>query len=149
MARFLPLALTVGWLVALSVWDLKERRVPNRLVLFAYASLGLSLLVEWWVFHAGASLPLFLLAGAGLFAMGVVVQFLTPDGLGGGDIKVFGLMGFGMGALGFEGLILGEIAAGVYVTARWLFRHRPLRDPIPLVPFLAIGSLLVGVWNVR
>ena len=139
------MALTLAWLLALSVWDLRERRIPNRLVLWACGSLLASLLVEWLVFHQGAFLPLLLIAGAVLFVMGTVVQSMSPDGLGGGDVKVFSLMGLSMGILGFGGLFAREMATGFYVALRWLLLRRSLREPIPLIPFLAVGSLVVSV----
>lgn len=139
----LSFAVALAWLGIFTVTDLRTRRVPNSLVLWAYASEGVALLLESALSHSPDIAVSLGLAGLILFAVGVIVQATGKDGaLGGGDVKVFGLMGFGLGVYGFFGILLGMVVAGLFVGLRWALSKKPFRDPIPLVPFLACGSVL-------
>ena len=133
-------------LVALAVFavtDARSRRVPNRLMAGAYVAtalgVGLAAAVtgDWRQALARVVLALALLA------LGVLLWAGGPSRLGGGDVKVFGLMGLGLGLVGVLGLLLGDVLAGMFVGARALARGRSSwREPIPLVSFLAVGSFV-------
>ncbi|MCE9515077.1 MAG: A24 family peptidase, partial [Mycobacterium sp.] len=74
-------AAVLGWAVALSVVDLRERRLPNVLTLSGAA-----------VITAGAAVAgrgtAALLGGLALSALYLVVHLAAPSGLGAGDVKL-------------------------------------------------------------
>ena len=123
-------------LVTLSAIDVRERIVPNRIVLPAAAvTLVAHTLLEpsiAWVDGAlGASGFLFLAALA------------YPRGLGMGDVKLALLLGAMLGGTVAVALFLGFVAA--LVPSAVLFaRHgsKARKMAIPLVPFLALGSVI-------
>jgi leader peptidase (prepilin peptidase)/N-methyltransferase len=124
-------------LVVLSAIDLQHRIVPNRIVLPAavitlVAHTLLDPSVEWLLGAVGASGFLFLAALA------------YPKGLGLGDVKLALLLGAMLGASVSVALFLGFVAA--LVPSAVLFaRHGSAarKMAIPLVPFLALGSVVV------
>jgi leader peptidase (prepilin peptidase) / N-methyltransferase len=137
-ARAFISALFVVILVVLSVIDIEQRRIPNRIVLPATAVvLALQLAffpsqaVEWIVSTLGAGL-VFLLA------------YITyRAGLGLGDVKLALLLGAGLGKAVVLGLFLGMFAAGIgglVIIARRGLDAR--KETIPLGPFLALGAVL-------
>jgi leader peptidase (prepilin peptidase) / N-methyltransferase len=137
-ARAFVSALFVVILVVLSVIDIEQRRIPNRIVLPATAvilTLQLAFFpsqaVEWIVSTLGAGL-VFLLA------------YVTyRAGLGLGDVKLVLLLGAGLGKAVVLGLFLGMFAAGiggVVIIARRGLDAR--KETIPLGPFLAFGAII-------
>ena len=137
MAHELVIAFFAGVLIALSVIDVRTRRLPNRivlpsaaLVLTAQIAIAPDRALEWIVGAVGASA--FLLAAA----------LLNPRGLGMGDVKLALLLGAALGWAVAAALLIGLVAAGLagaLMIARngWAARKATL----PLGPFLAFGGL--------
>jgi leader peptidase (prepilin peptidase)/N-methyltransferase len=132
------LALLGAALAAVAVYDLAERRIPNRLVLPAAAGCAAITLA------AGAGLAL--LAGFVVVVALLAVSLARPRALGMGDVKlalliVSGLDGDALRALAF-GLVFAALAALALLArdgrAAW-------RASLPLAPFLATGALLAVV----
>jgi leader peptidase (prepilin peptidase)/N-methyltransferase len=127
----------VTTLVAVTLTDLEQRLIPNRILAFS-ALLGLAIAVIW----DPSSLPERAAAaiGAGGFLLAAALAY--PRGMGMGDVKLAALMGlflgrsvapammiaFGIGALVGLALIAREGAAA---------RRRAL----PFAPFLAFGGV--------
>ena len=97
-------AVVLAWAVALSVVDLRERRLPNVLTLSGAA-----------VITAGAAVAgrgaAALLGGLALAALYLVVHLAAPSGLGAGDVKLALALGALTGALGAGVWILAALGA--------------------------------------
>jgi leader peptidase (prepilin peptidase)/N-methyltransferase len=86
----------------------------------------------------------------GLFFLVAWISYaaLGRTGLGGGDIKLAGLIGTALGTGGglvaaFVGIMLGGVvAAGLLVSGR-----RRLGEYLPFGPFLATGGIVAAVWG--
>ncbi len=111
-------AAVLAWAVALSVVDLRERRLPNVLTLSGAA-----------VITAGAAVAgrgaAALLGGLALAALYLVVHLAAPAGLGAGDVKLAlalgaltGALGMGVWTLAALGAPLLTALAGVAAVAR-------------------------------
>jgi len=123
-------------LVTLSVIDLQHRIVPNRIVLPAA---GIALAVHTLIEPS----PAWLLGALGASGFLFVAALAYPKGLGMGDVKLALLLGAMLGPAVAVALFLGFIAS--LVPAVVLFaRHGSAarKMAIPLVPFLALGSLV-------
>jgi len=94
----------VCWAIALSVVDLRERRLPNVLTLPGAAVILAGATV------AGRGLPA-LLGGLGLGGLYLVVHLAAPAGLGGGDVKLALALGALTGALGVGAWALAALTA--------------------------------------
>jgi leader peptidase (prepilin peptidase) / N-methyltransferase len=124
-------------LVVLAAIDLEHRIVPNRIVVPAIAlalagRLALEPSVEWPLAALGASG--FLLAAA----------LAYPRGLGMGDVKLAALLGAVLGgsvavALGI-GFTVALVPAAVVALRKGVRTAR--KTALPLVPFLALGSVI-------
>lgn len=96
-----PACLAVtAWAVALSVVDIRSRRLPNVLTVPGALMILMASVV------AGRGLPAFIGAAA-LGALYLVIHLLDPGGMGGGDVK----LAVGLGAL------TGAIGAPVWLIA--------------------------------
>lgn len=112
--------LVVGWLLALTVYDLRRHRLPNALTLPGAAAVlcGAAL--------AGHGRP----ALAGAVALAVVyllVHLRSPEAMGAGDVKLAVGLGAWTGAFGVEAWTLAAVGAPlVTVLAGMLGRRRVL-----------------------
>lgn len=130
---------------AVTVTDLAERRIPNRIVATAYL-LGLGLLavasVEsgmWWAL-ARAAIGAVLLAGFYL-ALGLVF----PAGMGLGDVKWAGVIGLYLTYLSWTTLPTATLAA-FGIAAVVVLANRSTKSgrqmTLPMAPFMTAGTLL-------
>jgi leader peptidase (prepilin peptidase) / N-methyltransferase len=128
----------VSVLVVLSVIDLRERRLPNRIVLPSAALVLAANVVlfpdrwyEWLLAAIGAALFFFL------------PLLIYPAGMGMGDVKLALLLGAALGRSVVLALVVGLAAS--LVVAVVLFTVKGLaarRTYIPFGPLLAFGSIV-------
>ena len=130
-------------LVTLSVIDLQHRIVPNRIVLPAAAIV----LVAHTLIDPG---PAWVLGALGASGFLFAAALAYPKGLGMGDVKLALLLGAMLGAAVSVALFLGFVASlvpAVVLFARYGKAARKMA--IPLVPFLALGSLVALFFGER
>jgi leader peptidase (prepilin peptidase)/N-methyltransferase len=145
-----PSLLAFGFLgalgVALGAVDVAVHRLPDRLTLPAYPVMVVLLGAAAAIGHDGGTLVRALLAGVALTAAYLVLALLRPGQLGGGDIKLAGLLGLGLGWLGWPAVIAGAVLAflltAVVSLALLAARRIGLRDAICFGPFMLGGALL-------
>jgi leader peptidase (prepilin peptidase)/N-methyltransferase len=137
-ARGFISAIFVVVLVVLSVIDIEQGLLPNRIVLPATAVI---LVLQLAFFPDQALEWILATAGAGLFFLLAYLSYRA--GLGLGDVKFAMLLGAGLGKGVVLGIFLGMFAAGIgglVLVARQGLDAR--KQTIPLGPFLALGAVL-------
>nr|WP_167102706.1 A24 family peptidase [Mycobacterium sp. DL592] len=102
--RWVGCAVVLGWALALSVFDIRQRRLPNTLTLPG-AAVVLTVAVV-----SGRGLPA-LYGALGLAALYLVVHLLAPAGMGAGDVKLAVGLGSLTGAFGPEVWLLAALGA--------------------------------------
>jgi leader peptidase (prepilin peptidase)/N-methyltransferase len=126
-------------LAVLSWHDVRERVIPNRIVLPSWAlvlALQFGAHPERWREWLAASF------GAALFFL--VPALVFPAGLGMGDVKLAGLIGAALGHHVFAGLVIGVLCGGLWAGALLLLRgFDARRTTLPYGPFLAAGAAVV------
>ena len=124
----------IAWLTALSIYDIRERRLPNFLTLpGAAAILGVAAVV-------GRGLPA--LAGAAALALlYLVVHLLAPAAMGAGDVKLAVGVGALTGAFGFHVWVLAALVAPL-LTAMWAVVSviRRTGSAVPHGPSMCLAS---------
>jgi leader peptidase (prepilin peptidase)/N-methyltransferase len=140
------LAPFLGILLALSVIDIRTKKLPNKIVypslLVAAVFLVVARLAGAGIDLAGAAIG-FAAYGGGL----LVIAFISPRGMGMGDVKLAALIGLALGGLGLRyvavaaglGILLGGVGA---IVALLLGRDR--KHALPFGPFLAAGAALAA-----
>ena len=153
-----------GWLVWAAFWclaassvvlaliDLDTRRLPDVIVLPGYL---VGALLLGFAALLGAGWEPLLRAGVGMLALyGFyrLLRWLRPDGMGGGDVKVAGLVGLHLGWLGWGPLAVGGLAGfvlgGVAGVTLLALGRATRRSTIPFGPWLLAGAwagVLAGV----
>jgi leader peptidase (prepilin peptidase) / N-methyltransferase len=126
----------IGVLVAISAIDIRQRIVPNRIVLPA----ALIVLVARTVAHPSV---VWLAAGFGAALFLLAAALARPGGMGMGDVKLALLLGFALGRtvpLGLTIALLTAIVPSVALLVRHGANGRTLG--IPFAPCLALGGVI-------
>ncbi|MDX2377126.1 prepilin peptidase [Microbacterium sp. LRZ72] len=130
--------------VVLTLIDQDTRRLPNAIVLPSYAvALGLLALAcvagaDWGSFWRAV------LGGALLYAFYAVLRGIRPGGMGGGDVKLAGVVGIYLAWLGWGSLAVGAFAAfvlgGVVGLALLTLQRAGRHTAIPFGPWMLVGA---------
>jgi leader peptidase (prepilin peptidase) / N-methyltransferase len=138
-------------LLAVSVIDLGHFIIPNRVVyptLFTIVPLlaaAAALQGSWG--HLGRAA----VGGAAGFAVLFVVHLVSPGGMGFGDVRLAGVIGFMLGWLG-----LGYVALAMFVSfllasvigiTLIVTRIKSRKDSVPFGPFMATGAVIAVLWG--
>ncbi len=128
-------------MVVITFIDLDHQLILNRIT---YPGIAVGLLFS--AAH-GRIVPA-LLSAAGAAALIAAIVVLSRGGMGGGDIKLAGLMGAFLGWPGVAvALFLGFMAGGVVGIGLLALRLRGRKDAIPFGPALAAGALVALFWG--
>ena len=150
---FVVLCAAVSLLLVLALIDIEQGLILNRIV---YPSIvALFVLAPFWG-ELGLSrsfldddglLGSFLnsiLAGFGAFGLFLAITLAYPQGMGGGDVKLAGLVGL---LVGFPGVLVSLwitiVSGGLVAVLLLLLRKKGRKDAIPFGPFLALGAMIV------
>lgn len=145
---FLYELLAFACIAGFAAYDLKKRRVPDRALLLFLPFALAAPLVRAGLFRT-ATLPvlfLFSLIGAAAGFMILLTAALVSTegvGIGGGDIKLAGIMGFIYGP--FRMLTVLLIASGLAACISLAAGRKKGMLSLPFVPFLMTGSLAVTI----
>ncbi len=136
------LAFAGSFFLLIAAIDLKYRLVPNVLVFPA----GVVALLLAFV-PPGHRTLLALLGGAVGTLPFLLVVFLKPGSIGGGDVKLATLIGL---VVGFPqvlwALSIGILAGGIAAIVLFLTRRWGPKSHIPYAPFLCLGTMISLLW---
>lgn len=131
-------------LITVTLTDVRKKLIPNRILL---PSLAVLLIIRlFWHPEPLGEYLLGFVVGGGLLTL----LALIPNGMGGGDVKLFAFLGLGLGwklvllALFFS-CVFGSL---IGLPLKWSGRLKP-RQPIPFAPFILLGTLTAwgyGLW---
>lgn len=135
--------------ITLTLIDLDTRRLPNAIVLPAYVVALLLLAVACVQGADWSSLLRAAIGGAALYAFYFVLRLIRPAGMGGGDVKLAGVVGIYLAWLGWGALIVGAFFAfvlgGVFGIALMAARRAGRKTAIPFGPWMLAGAW-VGIF---
>ncbi|MDD7930252.1 prepilin peptidase [Microbacterium thalli] len=136
--------------IALTVVDLREHRLPNRLVLPLYP-LGLGYAAALALGRSSLAPVLGAAASAAVLFGAFYLLYRGGGGLGGGDVKLAGAVGVVSGAHGWEAAIAASVVAvlagGLCALVLIAVRRAGRRTRIPIGPFLVAGATVAIGWG--
>lgn len=141
--------------VLLTVVDVREHRLPDRLVLPAYP-VGAVLLGSAALVRGEPARLVPLLGGAAaLFAFYLALRLVSPGAMGGGDVKLAGVVGLFLGYLGWEAVLAGAfagfLAGGAFAVLVLVVRRAAARRrAIAFGPWMLLGAwaVVIAAWGV-
>lgn len=144
--EYLALLRLVAISIALAIIDVRVHRLPDAIVLPSYPVV-LVLLGGAAIAGAGGSDFLrAVIAGGVLFVFYLAVRLASPGGMGGGDVKLAGVLGLFLGWSGWHAVIFGTFASfvlGGVVAVVLLISGRATRaSAIPFGPWMIAGTWL-------
>lgn len=138
-------------MVAMSAVDFERQIIPNRLVYSTLASLVPLFVLSSLVDDRWVSLERAAIGGAAAFVAFLAVHLAVPRGMGFGDVRLAGVIGFATGWLGlghafvgfFAAFMLGALVGIVAMVVSGAGR----KTRIPFGPFLAAGAAVTILWG--
>ncbi|GGD03515.1 prepilin peptidase [Pontibacillus salipaludis] len=136
-AELIVALLFTSLLVIITVTDLTYMLIPNVILLFFLPLLIIGRIVSpldpWWDSLAGGATGLVLTA---------IIIIASRGGMGGGDMKLFGVIGIVLGLPGvllafFLSTLYGSLISGVLL----LFKKIDRKKPVPFGPYIVLGAL--------
>jgi leader peptidase (prepilin peptidase) / N-methyltransferase len=150
-ALFLAVPLALGWnaeiwvgwtlvslFIIITVSDIKYMLIPDKILLFFAGVFLLERifipLTPWWDSILGAIVG---------FTLLFIISFVSKGGMGGGDIKLYALLGFVLGTkLVLMSLFISTLLGAVIGMIGILIGVFERKKPIPFGPFIAAGTLI-------
>ena len=136
----------IGWAFELARIDIREHRLPNRMVAVCFAGCVIASLMHAIVvadFTALVTPAIASLAAATCFVIGHV-----SGGIGMGDVKFALVTGWMLGTIGWSavwwGHVVAFVIAGVVVAGGWLLGGWRRGRPIAFGPFMGLGVIVAG-----
>jgi leader peptidase (prepilin peptidase) / N-methyltransferase len=123
-------------LVALAAYDIANRRIKNSLTIP-----GSLIAVLLRVAFERSSLGEVVVAGLVVFLALFALSIFLKGGLGMGDVKLAGMLGFLLGPAVLSALVIGTILGGI-ASAVVIFGSGSKRSTIAYGPYLAIGGIV-------
>lgn len=129
------LGAALAWLIALSGYDIRHRRLPNWLTLPGAAAVLVVAVLS------GRGVPA-LCGGAALFGIYLLVHLAAPRAMGAGDVKLALGVGALTGAFGADVWVLAALGAPL-LTAMWALAALLWRvnSTVPHGPSMCIASI--------
>ncbi|SER86095.1 leader peptidase (prepilin peptidase) / N-methyltransferase [Isobaculum melis] len=129
--------LLIGLLAVLAYIDIKIQLVPNQVHLWLMCLVLLN--------YQG--IQTHIKGGLLIFVPLFILSWVTAEGMGGGDVKLFGSLGF---VLGWKAILLiFSYAVFCSLPIAMYMKFYKGRDGVPFVPFITIGSCLFFLFNGR
>ncbi|MBY0146692.1 prepilin peptidase [Neobacillus niacini] len=140
----LVVALTlISMFMIIIVSDINYMLIPDKILLW-FAGIFLLERIIWPLNPSWDSL---LGAGSGFLFL-LIIAIVSKGGMGGGDIKLYALLGF---VLGFKlvllSFFLSTLFGAVIGGLALLFKIVKRKQPIPFGPFIAAGTLTAYYWG--
>ena len=131
---------------AISIVDLREKRIPNRMLLVA-TPVVVVLLAAGLLLRGEPERLLGVLAGAAaMFALYFLIALIAPAAMGMGDVKLAALLGGALGAAGLTGWLVGLLAAfligGIVAVVALIAGRVGWRGSIPFGPWMVAGTVV-------
>jgi prepilin signal peptidase PulO-like enzyme (type II secretory pathway) len=136
MNRWLRFSIFALFALCIGIIDFKRQRIPD-VLLFVLAGLLVGVDIVW----NRNALPLRFLSGLAAFGLFYVV-YMVRGGLGFGDVKYAGVIGY---YLGFERMVQGLLYAVLLGLVFWYIGHLLFRwgkeQRFPFGPWLGAGAV--------
>lgn len=141
MAEHIVFAVLIALLIFATVTDLRERIIYDRVIVVGSL---FAIFFRIW-FQAGPWWEYLLTGLSAVFVLATIAVLTGGRAIGGGDIKLFGMIGLMVGWESFFYIFLfSHVIAAVFMIILRLFKRKAvgMRTEFPFAPFILAGTLL-------
>ena len=146
-----PFCVFFALLVVVSMTDLTHRLVPRRLIYGALALIVPLLVAAAAVDHTWHDLTGALVGGAVAFGVFFAIWWFIPRGMGFGDVRLAGAIGFTTGWLSllhaYVAFLVGFVVGMVFGLALMVVSSAGRKTRIPFAPSLSVGAVIAVLWG--
>jgi prepilin signal peptidase PulO-like enzyme (type II secretory pathway) len=146
-----PYCVFLAFLVVISVTDLTHRLVPRRLVYGALVLIVPLLVATSAVDHTWHSLTGAVIGGLVAFGLFFAVWWFIPRGMGFGDVRLAGVIGFTTGWLSllhaYVAFLAGFLVGMVFGLVLMAVTSAGRKTRIPFAPSLSVGAVIAVFWG--
>ncbi|MBD1372433.1 prepilin peptidase [Hazenella sp. IB182357] len=136
----------IGILLAATITDIKGRIILNRFSISGMIVATIVHLIDpalsWWNY---------ILTGSIVFILLFLVAVITGErSIGGGDVKLFGMLGFAVGWPDFLLLfILSHLLGAAYILIRKLMLWKQINrhTEFAFAPFILVATVILYLWK--
>ncbi len=146
--RLLAYIILASILIIISFIDIDERIIPDILIIIGTVAGFFTSLLGFTVSLVDALLGL-LLGGGILLVIGLAsLLVLKKEGMGGGDIKLMGMIGLFLGwKMALLSLLLSIFLGGIISLFLLITNRKKLGEYIPFGPFISCGTMVALIWG--
>lgn len=133
------------WILVLGFIDLKEKIIPNRLILSGIIFWAVLSLVEILIAHTSWKQVLFFSSIGGIACGGIlfIIALIVKNAIGMGDVKMFFVIGLLYGLSNTYSIMLFSVLIMAIVSIALLIAKKVTRKTaIPMAPFVVFGFLI-------
>ena len=132
--------------ILLSLIDLDTQTLPNRILLPSFAFGAGILGIDGVINDSFGALVRALIAAMALSLFYLTLSVIYPGGMGMGDVKFAGLLGFFLGYLSWGAFLVSTFSTfflgGIFAIALIFTKSANRKSGIPFGPWMALGSWL-------
>lgn len=135
----------VTLLFPMAAIDFRKKIIPNKLLIAALSCRAIILLLEIILHRDNLIYTLIseITSAFGLLAICMIVTFITKDGIGMGDVKLFFVMALFQGFVGVSSAIMISLIIAFIASAYLLiFKKKARKHLMPLGPSILVGTYI-------
>lgn len=138
----------IGILIIISFIDIQHQIIPNQLVIICLILGVLLSLTNITIHYRDAILGLIVGSGSLLLISMTVLLIIGKEGMGGGDVKLLGVIGLFLGwKLTLLTLLLSIYLGGIFSILLLLLKIKRRGEYIPFGPFISLAGVISLLWG--
>ena len=140
--RMISYFAVIPLLIAATVIDIRERRIPDKLVLAGVAA-GMVITQT----DPSRRFTDSLMGGISAGIVLLLIHYITKGGIGLGDAKLFGCVGIYLGMENIaSAMLIAAVLSGLYSLALICINRDNKKHELPFAPFILIGTLVAIIF---
>lgn len=133
----------ISLFIIIFITDVTYMLIPDRILLYFLSLFLIERIImpldPWWDSLLGAAIG---------FTLLLMIAVISKGGMGGGDIKLFGVIGFALGSkLVLLSFFAASVFGGLFGIIGMAFGRYKKGESIPFGPFIGIGTLVVYFYH--
>lgn len=144
--KIMKYCMIMGGLVPTAYEDYREKRIPNRFLLYLIGLRAVLFITECCLYPAAIRENVIFTFGGGIIILLVmlIAYFISRQQIGLGDVKLFAVIGLYLGmSVTYFVILASLLVAALYGVVNLLRKKLGAKDEIAFGPFILIGTIII------